>query len=262
LVLIVGTIYGLYSSGEGITLREIVGSADPYRAMMMGSLLSVLVAALLSMGQGILTLSETIDAWHHGLKTMVLAIVILLLAWSLASVNQQLGTAPFLVSILGERLHPSWIPALVFLLASMISFSTGTSWGTMGVLMPLVLPLAWAAATNQGSVPVPDSNHVLHASLAAVLAGAVWGDHCSPVADTTILSSLASGCDHVDHVRTQLPYAVVVGAVALLIGLIPAGYGFPWWLSLILAAGALCGILTFWGRRAGETAPARGTPAD
>ncbi|MGY9106130.1 MAG: Na+/H+ antiporter NhaC family protein, partial [Alphaproteobacteria bacterium] len=104
---------------------------------------------------------------------------------------------------------------------------TGTSWGTMGILMPLAVPLAWNLSQQSGIADL----YILHSTIAAVLAGAVWGDHCSPISDTTIMSSMASGCDHLEHVRTQLPYALLAGCVALIAGVLPSGFGFPWWLS-------------------------------
>ena len=96
----------------------------------------------------------------------------------------------------------------------------------------------------------PDGMHILYSSVACCLAGAVWGDHCSPISDTTVLSSVASGCDHIEHVRTQLPYALLVGAVGLVIGTIPGGFGVPPWLSIVVGIGVLWGILKFFGRKA------------
>ena len=100
----------------------------------------------------------------------------------------------------------------------------------MGILMPLVLPLTWAVLQANGMAN-PENYSIIYSTVACVLASSVWGDHCSPISDTTILSSMASGSDHVAHVRTQRPYALFVGGVALLIGTMPAGFGFPWWLS-------------------------------
>jgi Na+/H+ antiporter NhaC len=235
LVLIFGVLVGLYVTGEGESLRDIIGSADSYKALMWASLLGALCAAMLSIGQRILTIHETVEAWYAGLKSMLFAMIILVLAWSLSSVSEVLHTADFLVSILGEALNPGVVPALVFVLSAATAFATGSSWGTMGILMPLVLPLSWAVllANNMAH---PDSHHIMYSTVACVLAGAVWGDHCSPISDTTILSSMASGCDHIDHVRTQLPYATLVGSVAVLIGTLPTGFGVPWWLALPMGA--------------------------
>jgi Na+/H+ antiporter NhaC len=130
-----------------------------------------------------------------------------------------------------------------------VSFATGTSWGTMAILMPLVYPLGVELPTASGLAgPLAQGIHL--AAVSAVLAGAVFGDHCSPISDTTILSSLATGADHVDHVRTQLPYALTVAGAALVLGYLPVGWGLSPWVSLALGLAAL-GLVTWRvGRRA------------
>jgi Na+/H+ antiporter NhaC len=246
-VLVSGVVAGLFITGEGDTIRDIIGDADSYSALMWGSLASVLVAAALVIGQRILTLEQTVEAWYAGLKSMLFAMIILVLAWSLANVTDQLHTASWLVSVLGETLPPGVVPAIIFVLSAATAFATGSSWGTMGILMPLVVPLVWAVLLANG-VADPSNYHIIYSTVACVLAGSVWGDHCSPISDTTILSSMASGCDHVEHVRTQLPYALVVGTVAVLIGTLPTGFGVPWWVSLLVAAALLTVGLRYFGR--------------
>ena len=242
LVLVGGVLVGLYLTGTGETLQEIIGSADSYAALMGASLVGVLVAALLSIGQRILSLEETVEAWYAGLKAMLFAMIVLVLAWALSEVTSVLHTADYLAQVLGESIPPGALPALVFLLAAATAFATGSSWGTMGILMPLVIPLIWAAL-QAGDMTDPDHYHILYSAVSCVLAGSVWGDHCSPISDTTILSSMASGCDHIEHVRTQLPYALSVGLVALLLCTLPAGFGVPWWALLPVAAAVLIGVL-------------------
>jgi Na+/H+ antiporter NhaC len=124
----------------------------------------------------------------------------------------------------------------------------------MGILMPLVIPLAWAVMTVNGMAG-PEHMHILYSTIACNLAGAVWGDHCSPISDTTILSSMASGCDHVEHVRTQMPYAFMVGTVAVAAGSIPGGFGVPPLVSLLAGCGMLIGALYLFGRNADVAAP-------
>lgn len=248
-VLIVAVLVGLYVTGEGDNLRDIIGSADAYRALLWASLLGVMTAFVLSIGQRILTIDETVEAWYAGLKAMLFAMIILLLAWSLSAITDVLQTAQYLVSVLGETLAPGIIPALVFVLAAAVAFATGTSWGTMGILMPLVVPLVWEVLRVNGMAD-PEHFYVIYSSVACVLSGSVWGDHCSPISDTTILSSMASGCDHVDHVRTQLPYAFSVGTVAILLGTLPTGFGFSPWISLLLGAAVLYTGMRLLGKRA------------
>lgn len=251
LVLVVGVMAGLYVTGEGDNLRDIIGSADSYKALMWASLLGVLVAAVLSVTQRILTVTEVMESWYSGLKGMLFAMIILVLAWSLSSITDVLQTADFLVSVLGDTVSPSLIPAIVFLLSAATAFATGSSWGTMGILLPLVLPLAWAVMVVNDMVAIHDY-HILYSTISCVLAGSVWGDHCSPISDTTILSSMASGCDHIEHVRTQLPYALLVGAVALLLGTVPAGFGLPWWASMIGGGVVIYAVLRTVGRKADD----------
>ena len=238
LVLVVGVIVGLFATGEGTSVREIIGSADSYKSLIWASLAGVLVAGALSIGQRILTLDETLDAWYAGLKGMLFTMIILLLAWALSATTSALGTGAYLGSVLSDTLPPGLVPALIFVLAAVTAFATGTSWGTMGILMPLVVPLTWGVM-QANEIADPEHYYLLYSAVSCVLAGAVWGDHCSPISDTTILSSMASGCDHIAHVRTQLPYALLVGVVGILAGTIPTGYGVPWWLSMLVGAGVL-----------------------
>ncbi|MEE2639115.1 MAG: Na+/H+ antiporter NhaC family protein [Planctomycetota bacterium] len=140
------------------------------------------------------------------------------------------------------------LPTLVFVLASLVAFSTGTSWGTMGIVMPLVIPLAYSQLTAGGET-VLASDPVLLCCVGSVLAGAIFGDHCSPISDTTVLSSQASGCDHVAHVRTQLPYAILVGLVSILFGTLPIGYGVPVWVLLPCGIIAMIGSLWILGSK-------------
>ena len=252
-VLIVSLIAGLYVTGQGETLTDVIGSADAYKAMMWASLLGALTAGIMTVGQRILTTHETVDAWFGGVRAMLFAMIILILAWSLSSVTEDLHTADYLVTILADTLRPELVPAAVFLLSAVTAFTTGTSWGTMGILMPLVVPLCWAVLQANG-IADAEHMHILYSAIACNLAGAVWGDHCSPISDTTVLSSMASGCDHIEHVRTQMPYAVLVGSVGLLLGTIPGGFGFPPLLSLLLGCALLLAILRYYGNRADDEA--------
>ena len=254
LVMVFGMLIGLYVTGKEAvadmadpSLQDIIGNANSYTALMWSSLASMMAAALLTLGQRIMGLEEVVNSWFHGVRAMLMAMIILILAWSLGEVTDILKTADFLVSILGDSLPTFLLPTIVFLLAAATAFATGSSWGAMGILFPLVMPLTWAVMLAQGHTG-PEHMHILYSSISAILAGAVWGDHCSPISDTTILSSLASGCDHIEHVRTQLPYAMTVGGVAILFGSIMTALGSPWWLGMSLGLIILWLIIRFIGK--------------
>ena len=253
-VLVLGVIISLFVTGEGDSIKDIIASADSYKALMYASLLGTLVAAFLSVSQKILTIEETVEAWYSGLRSMMFALIILVLAWSLSSTTEILGTAEYLVSVLGDSLAPGIVPAIVFVIAAATAFATGSSWGAMGILIPLVVPLTWAVMEQHG---LADGSHypILYSAISCVLAGSVWGDHCSPISDTTILSSMASGSDHIDHVRTQLPYALSVGVIALLIGTIPTGFGVPWWASMIAGVVVCYLVVRFVGKPVDQLQP-------
>lgn len=240
-------IIGLFISGEGETVTDIIGTANAYSVLIWASLLGSFMAALLSLGQRLLTLDETIDAWLAGARFMMTGLVLLILAWAIADVAGILQTAPYLITVLGDSVSPYTLPAVIFLLAGATAFASGSSWGVMAILMPLVIPLCWAVLQANG-IADADHMHILYSCIACVLTGAVWADHCSPISDTTVLSSIATGCDHMDHVRTQLPYALLGGIAALLIGVLPAGFGLPWFLLLPTAAIAMAGVHRFLGK--------------
>lgn len=260
LTVVLGVIAGLYFSGrealgEGVfTLREIFGEANSFHVLLWASLLGTLVAALLTVGQRILTLQETINAWLAGLRSMVLAMVILVLAWSLGQTAEALGTAQFVSSVIEGNVPVRLLPVLVFAVAAAISFATGTSWGTMAILLPLVIPLG-AELTVAGEMGAEGHYTILLGVVSSVLAGSIFGDHCSPISDTTVMSSMASACDHLDHVRTQMPYALLVAVVGMSLGDIPTAYGLSPWISLTVGVLVLVLFVRFVGR------PSNGAPA-
>ena len=181
-VLIVSLLCGLYVTGEGENLTEIIGSANSYTAMLWASLLGAMVAAIMSIAQKILTVHETVDAWFGGVKAMLFAMIILILAWALSDISKELHTANYLISVLADTLPAQMVPVTVFLLSAVTAFTTGTSWGTLGILMPLVIPLCWAVMQING-IADAEHMHILYSAIACNLAGAVWGDHCSPISD-------------------------------------------------------------------------------
>lgn len=221
-------------------IRETFGNADASVVLFQSALLGSIVAAVMAVAKRILTVKEAIDTWVDGVKSLVITGVILVLAWSLGSVVKEVGTAYFLQDALGSTLPAVLLPSLVFIMGSIISFATGTSFGTMTILMPLVIPLAYAIN--------PDHNFMI-VSISAVLTGAIFGDHCSPISDTTILSSMGTSCDHMDHTKTQITYSLTVGAITVVFGYIPAAMGVPVWILLPLGMIILFLILKVFGKK-------------
>lgn len=259
-VVIFGTLLGLLVTGwdsavwndESISfsrkLSAIIGASDSYTALLWSSLVALIVAIGLSVGQRILTLEESMHSVMAGFKTMMNAVVILVLAWSLASITEDLHTATFLTQLFGGNIAPWLMPAITFFLAALVAFSTGSSWGTMAILYPLMLPAAWSVCMAAGYETEMALNIFFNVT-SCVLAGSVLGDHCSPISDTTILSSLASSCKHIDHVRTQMPYALTVGTVAIVFGTIPTALGLSSWIAFPICLLVLYGVVQLVGKK-------------
>ena len=207
-------------------IKEAFSNADASVALFQSALFAGIVAMTMGVFKKIFTLSEGLDIWVDGMKTLVITGVILICAWSLSSVIKELGTAKYLIQLLSGSLPSFILPSLIFVLGAIISFATGTSYGTMGILMPLAIPLAHSIN--------PEMSYVI-VSTSAVLTGAIFGDHCSPISDTTILSSMGAGCNHIDHVRTQMPYSIFVAVITIVFGYIPAGFGLPVYIVLPIA---------------------------
>ena len=263
-VLIIVSIVGFYVNGvsglEGEALkiveaapysfaaiREAFGAADASIVIFEAALLASLVAIGMGLQQKIFSLHEAIETWVYGVKALVITAVILILAWSLSSVMKELGTAQYLVTLLSDSTPQFILPTVIFILGSIISFSTGTSYGTMGILMPLTIPLASAVGIHTGLEGTELHNYIV-LNVGAVLTGAIFGDHCSPISDTSILSSMASSCNHMDHISTQLPYALFVGSVAIICGYIPAAFGVPVYFLLPIGLLIVFLVIRFYGK--------------
>lgn len=245
-VLLITLVMVLWTSGTGTSFQEIMGSADSFKALMWSSFLATICAGGIALLRRHLKFDEMLASWIKGVEMTVVSLLVLILSWSLADTTQGLRAADFLISFIGDDLSAVIIPVIVFLVASVTAFSTGTSWGTMAILLPLTIPLVWSA-----SLADPSLYYLLPATVAAIINGATFGDHCSPISDTTIISSLASGCDHLEHVRTQAPYAVFTALLAIAC-IIPVGYGMPWWLCLIISVSVLILVVKYYGKSADE----------
>jgi Na+/H+ antiporter NhaC len=222
-------------------IRECFGASDASIVLFQAAVLACLVAMIMAITRKIMTIEESVSVWLQGVKSLVITAVILLLAWSLSSVIKELGTADYLVQVLQGNLPAFFIPSLIFIMGALISFATGTSYGTMGILMPLAVPLAHNLAGGDPQMVI--------ISASAVLTGAIFGDHCSPISDTTILSSTGSACDHIDHTRTQLPYALTTAAVTVLLGYLPVSLGLSVWIAMPIAMIAIAAVIFIFGKK-------------
>lgn len=247
LTLILGTVAGLFLTGEGNSIQSVIETADSYKALLWGSLVSIAVAVAMTLGKKLLAVDEMLEGMMEGMHTMFDGLLILVMAWALSAITVELGTADYLMSVFGDTLNPYWLPAIVLVLSALTSFATGSSWGTMGILMPLVVPLAWEIGNSSG-LPYEMTHEIIYASVSAVLGGSVWGDHCSPISDTTILSSIATQCDHVEHVNTQLPYAMIVGIISITGMAAVLVAGIPWWIIYPAGIALIAGIIYKFGK--------------
>ncbi len=259
-VLIFGTIIGLIATGYDASvwqastgffskLSATIGAANSYKALLWASILSLLTAIVVTLLRGDMKFGKIMEEMVEGFKAMFNAVLILTMAWAIALVTKDMHTAEFVSQLLVQwSLSPVVVPVLTFLLAALIGFSTGTSWGTMAILYPLILPASWLLCQEQG-LSVEATMPLFYNVVASVLAGSVMGDHCSPISDTTIMSSLASSCNHLQHVRTQMPYALTVGGVAMLIGVLPTALGLPSWTAFLLAFSVLWIVVRLVGKK-------------
>ncbi len=211
--------------------------------LAIGATVGAMTAAALALVQRLLTVRETLGALAVGLRTGGLAVAILFLAWALGRASSEIGTPEYLTAILERGFPSAALPIVLFGVAATVSFATGSSFSTMGILLPIGVPLAYSIA------PIDAPLAATAIAIAAVLDGAIFGDHCSPLSDTTVLSSVASGCDHVAHVRTQLPYAMTTMTVALVCGYAPTALGWPPWIGWALGGAACVITLRALGRR-------------
>ena len=209
---------GSKESGDG-SLLSILGNADAGKALLWSSFCALLVASVFNF----FNVKKNTLWIIEGVRNMLEPIIILVMAWVFSDVLGQLGVATLLIELLGGAFPVFLFPCIVFLVAVLVSFVTGSSWGTMAILYPLVLPMAG----------VYNDVELFAHVVAVVLGGAVFGDHCSPVSDTTILSSIATECGHITHVKTQIPYALSVGVVCMVLSLM-VGLGVWWWLTMFV----------------------------
>ncbi len=205
-------------SGAKDAFQNVLKGADSYPALVYGSLIAVTVAIAISVYPGRVSLSTTMDGFVSGMCRIFAACIVLVLAWGISQGGKDLHLGEHARAFLQEQVAAgtfsvNFLPLAIFITAGIVSFSTGTSFGTMGIMCPAVIPIA---AGVLAGLPADQAMPLFYASVGAVLTGAVFGDHCSPISDTTVLSSIASECELSRHVWTQMPYAISVAIVGLL----------------------------------------------
>ena len=247
-VLIISCVIGMIYTGgffSGTSFIEAFSGCDPYLGLMLGSVFALAFTILYYCLRRAMTFRETMECIPEGFRAMVPAILILTFAWSLNTMTSSLGAKEFVAGVVegSAGAFQAFLPAAVFLIGCFLAFATGTSWGTFGILIPITLSV----------FPLTDPLGVVCVS--ACMAGAVCGDHCSPISDTTIMASAGAQCDHVDHVSTQLPYAITAAAVSfvsyIVAGFVPnALIALP--VAILLMVGALFGLRAFYAKKASE----------
>lgn len=248
LVLIAASIWGMaYVGGffSGASFTVAIGE-NPTAGLSLGAFIALIVALALYVPRKLISFKDFMESITQGVKFMVGAILILVLAWSLSGVcSEMIGTGEFVSGLVQSSNIPlRLLPAIVFVVAAALSFAMGTAWGTFGILLPIVSMICTGA---EGAA-------VLIPALGATLSGSVYGDHCSPISDTTILSSAGAKCGHIRHVETQIPYATLVAAVCS-VGYLIAGVALNPWISLATSLALLLAVLggiNWWQKRAGK----------
>eukprot|EP00965_Chrysotila_dentata_P209003 6185037-Pleurochrysis_carterae.AAC.1 len=252
------------NSGQGMSVDNIFGNGDSYSSLMYGSFFTTIFSWFMyrfqyvdgdrvvhpfaywfrgkhAPGHPLVTMAQNVETFIEGVKLIFAPVLVLILAWAIGAAITESGADIFFASALGENVNPQALPVLTFIIAAIISFCTGTSWGTMSILFPLIVPTAWYSSRDAD---------IFYLTISAILAGAVFGDHCTPISDTTILSAIATRCDVVDHTVTQLWYALPVGLVSIFIGYIPVGFdGYTSGIAILLGTVALSLLIIFLGVR-------------
>ena len=223
----------IYTGGffSGASFVDSFADADAATGLAMGSMIGLLITIVYLVLRKASTFDDLMDSLPKGFRNMVPAILILIFAWTLTSITKELGSSAFVTSVLADAGNlKNFLPAIFMVVACFIAFSTGTSWGTMGIMLPIVATFT-------------DDYNLLLIGISACMAGAVFGDHCSPISDTTIMSSAGAQCSHIVHVSTQAPYALTVAGVSFVFyifaGLIPGAA----WIFTIIGAAAMVGVL-------------------
>ncbi len=247
-----GGLFGM-SLGEALTIEgmtQVLYAGSGSFPLLVGSLAGFLIAALGAVGAGLS--SDILGAAWTTIRAMAVGFAILYMAWMIGAVCRDLGTAPFLTALVGEAIDGRLLPTILFLVAGVVAFATGSSWSTMSILLPLVVALSYTLGLRTPLLEdsIASGQLLMVMSIGSVLSGAIFGDHCSPISDTTVMSSIASASDHIDHVRTQVPYALLAMVTSVVCGYFPAAYyGLSPWVGLGCGALFLVLVVLTFGKK-------------
>eukprot|EP00121_Abeoforma_whisleri_P004621 Awhi_evm1s4178 len=264
-IVLLGSLFGMfwdgreavYEAGESLDIFNgeawtlAIGSSDSAKVLFYAACAGTVVAILMPVYGQTITLDQSTRSFLSCIPSMWEAVLLLILAWGIKATCSYMETANFLVSILGD-IPLNIIPLITFLMAACTALAIGSSWSTMGILLPIMMQLSWNLGTkdpSQDSGLDADSELIFWLTGAAVLDGAILGDHCSPISDTTVLSSVATQCDHMAHVYTQIPYALTGGALAALIGYFAVAFGMPFYIFYPVAIGSIAIIFIIFGAK-------------
>lgn len=226
-------------------LSTIIGCADTIQLVLEASIFAGLMALLGGIFFRLFTLSDGILAWIEGASSLVSTIVVLVLAWTLAGTVDKLGTVYYVVDLIQSGVPQFFVPTLIFVTCCVVSFAAG-SYGCMFMIMPIAVPIVAAVG---GIAENPAADPFMLSCVAAVLSGAIFGDHCSPMTDCTILAALGAGCETMDHVKTQMPYALTVAITSVLFGTLLTSFGVSPWIALALGILFMAAIIRFVGKK-------------
>lgn len=240
----------LHNDNKGNFFSKIgvlIGNSDFYIPLLWSSFAGITFAVLCTMTRKGISIRTTMESMVQGFRIMLSAVIILVFAWALGEVIEDLHTSDYITSLISSRfIYPQLLPVIIFILAALFSFGIGSIWGTMAILYPLLLPITWIVCMNAG-MSIETSEKIMYAVTAVIITGSVFGNHCSPISDTTIVSSISSDCDHVTHVKTQVPYALTVAAVSIGLFLFSL-LNFHWSINYLTGIGIVFLIARYFGK--------------
>lgn len=244
------SIFMYYSGAKAVgfdkPLKDILGASSTTSSLMFGPIVGIIVFYVL--GFRLMKVHEAVESFISGTKLVLIAVFILTLAWSMGAICKDLGTAQYISSAIGDKIPPYLMPAIAFIIAAIISFATGSSWGTMAIVIPILVPLTHHILILNG-INGSVFHNILFGTIGSSLAGACWGDHSSPISDTTLFSAMSCGADLMNHVKTQIPYALTVAGVSIFIGYIPIALGLSPYISITFGILACFLIIRFFGKK-------------